>query len=454
MSLLAQSESAVGLENNFLANPGDNSVVRNWKNGYTLSSHAANGFTHFVKTDYGLINATSGSTAYYSALIADSISDIIVSDMRIVDDYAFFCGSIWDSIAPQTYIQHGILGCFDIQEMYATNTLAIKLHVYDSIREFGRMVAYKDTTDYKVVALGTYREYDTSYSVYRYPSCLVEDYIMTSVSSITIRKIQPFNVSGTQREEMMDLVLSGEYVVLVGRLYFPNPPINSNYSICIRLANKDDVINDPMLDNHYVYNTVDQEVNNIIRAVALNENHIAISYVYPYTPEDFFTRLRVIEIPSMTMIASQQFKTYTKDEPIELAYDPRNDILTLLHTMPFQTLFSYNNSYFVQIKPHSKVPYSAPVLFPQKGLYSSLDMFNSEYYVATGQNFWYYQHTSAPQPNINLCPKTNEINIDPIHTLNTIVSPMPNINITTYYHHNTKYSIVKPTIINLLCDDK
>mgnify|MGYP007069882458 CR=1 FL=1 len=432
---MAQNESAVANENSYLINPSDYTVVRNWKDGYSLSSHTAQSGTCFVKTDFGMVNATSGSAAYYSAMIADSIPNLNVLDMRIADDYAFICGSVWDSIDSTTYITHGFLGYFNIRDMYLNNTLNIKLHVYDSIREFGRMVAYKDMTDYKVVALGDYREYNAYDSVFFYPTCLVEDYIMTSVPSILIHKIQPFSPSGAPREVMMDLVLAGDYVVLVGKIDFPFPPLYSNYSVCIRLAQKDDVINDPMIDYHYVYNTVDPEVNHGIRAVALDENNIAVSYVYPdYAADVFYTRLRVIEIPSMKMVSSQQFKTYTKDEPIEMAYDLKNGILTLLHTMPFPTLFSYNKSYFVQVKPYSLDPYPAPVLFPQKGLYSSLDMFNNEYYVSTGQNYWYYQHTNAPQPNENLCPLVKEIEIAPIPTLyhNPIYTGYNYYNISRY----------------------
>lgn len=449
---MAQTESAVANENSYLINPLDYTVVRNGKNNYSLSSHMAKSGTCFVKTDFGMVNATYGSAAYYSALIADSIPNLNVLDMRIVEDYAFICGSVLDSIAPQTYIQHGFLGYFDIRMMYETNTLAIKLHVYDSIREFGRMVAYRDITNYKVVALGSYREYVTSDSVYIYPTCLVEDYIMTGVPSILIRKIQPFNYLGNQREVMMDLVLIGDYVVLVGKLYYSSI---SNNSICIRLANKDNVVNDPIIDYHYIYNSpIYPEVNQSIHAVVLDENHIAVSYVYPDNATDnFLTRLRVIEIPSMEMTYSQEFKTYSKDEPIEMAYDSKNDILTLLHTMPFPNLFSYNNSYFVQIKPYTTTPYTAPVLFPQKGLFSSLDMFNREYYVATGQNYWYYQHTIAPQPNANQCPQNNEIMINPIPIISHISIPAPDTTITTY-HDTDRSAVIKQTKIIHLCDDK
>lgn len=451
---MAQNESAVASENFYLINPVDYSVVRNGENNYSLSSHMAKGGTYFVKTDFGITNATTGSLAYYIALITDSIPNLNVLDMRIVDEYAFMCGSVWDSIDSTTYISHGFLGYFNISDMYQNNTLNINLHVYDSTREFNRMVAYKDMTDYKIVALGSYREYDMVDTVYLYPSCLVEEYIMSSVPSILIREIKPFNYWGAPREAMMDLVLVGDYVVLVGRLNFPYSPINSNYSICVRYANKQAVIGDPMLDNHYYYSTLMPEVNNNIHAVALDENKIAVSYVYhDNTAEKFYTRLRVIDIPSMDMLSSQQFKTYSKDEPTELAYDPKNQILTLLHTMPFPALLSYNNSYFVQIDPYSKATYTAPVLFPQKGLYTSLDMFNDEFYVATGQNWWYYQHTTAPQPNENQCPQVDEIKIRPIPILTSNFFYLTDT-ITTTYHSTTRNAVINPTKIIHLCDDK
>ena len=455
-SLMAQNESAVASENSFLIYPADYSVVRNWNDNYSLSSHLSMGGTYFVKTEFGMINATTGSIANYLSLITDSIQNLNVMDMRIVDEYAFICGNVWDSVDSITYITHGFLGYFNIRDMIQNHNMSIKLHVYDSIREFGRMVAYQDTGGYKIVALGSYREYYpyNNNTIILYPTCLVEDYIMTFVPSIQIQKIQPFNSYGTPREIMTDLVLVDDYVVLVGRLHYPSSPIHTNYSICVRYANKQNVIGDPMLNIHYYFKTPSPEVNGDIIAVALDKKNIAVSYVnVNNNTDEFYTRLRVIEIPSMKMFSSQQFKTYSKDEPIEMAYDPENDILTLLHPMPFQTPFSYNYSYFVQIKPYSIDPYPAPVLYPQNGLYTSLDMFNDQFYVATGQNWWYYQHTTAPQPNVNRCPQTKEINIEPIPNLDAFSFSGHNT-ISTTYHETGRSTVIKSTKIIHFCNDK
>lgn len=453
---LAQNESALADETSYLSNAFGGSIVRNWQNSYSISSHMSEEYTYFVKTDFGMTCASTGSLPNFPALIAPSIPNLIIRDMKIVDHYAFICGNVLDSLAPSNYVSHGFWGYFDLNDFYNLNNLGVKINVFNSIREFYKLVAYYDISDYKVVALGSYID-DLSYpGVVQYPACLVEVNIMASPSSTQMIQFQ-FDTSGAPRELMYDLVLTNDYVVLVGILHSNIfPPYYPHSTICVHLADRHNVITDPVIQTRYLYSTGAHEVNGNIHATYLFKNQFAFSYVYRDAATGYFyTRVRVIDVPSMQMNDAQEFQTFDKDEPIELAYDSTNNILTLLHPMPFTYQSSYNRSYFVQLTPlTSPSLYQAPVLIPVNGLFSSLDMFSNEYYVSTGMNHWYYQHTIASQPNVNVCPKYNEINVSKITNILPTSYPFPYTPVPTTLYPDTRISVVQPTKINLLCDDE
>lgn len=448
--VVAQNESALGFENSYLINSSEYSVVRNWNDEFSISTHSVSGYSHLVKTDFAMVNASIGSLLNYPAVIADSIPNLFIQDMKFVDNYAFIGGYILDSVAPHTYEKRGFLGYYNLSDMYVPNTLNIKLHVYDDFREFFRLVAYYDVSGYKIVALGTYGVISQN------PAYIVEDEIMNYTPTITIKEIEFATTSGVPRDIVLDLLLTSDRVVFVGKR---NANSSSSYpyypyhKICVRLADRHNVIGNPMVNTQYIYNSSNEEVNGNIVAACLNDNEFAFAYVYcdPATGE-FYTRVRVIDISTMDMISSQEFHTYSKDEPIAMAYDPNNNILTLMHKMPFSYEASYNLTYYVQINPYASSPYAATVLYPSKGLYHTIDMFDKEYYVSTTQNVWYYQHTAAPQPNVNLCPESKEIEISIIPLLNNTQRNDPYTLITTRYL-DTRSAVVKQTNISLICSD-
>ena len=439
---LAQNESAVGNENSVLVNAPEFSVVRNWQNTFTISSRGK----YLVKDSLGMISATTGSIPYYSALITDSIPNLHINDMKFVDNYAFICGYV---DVPGSH-SHGVLGYFNLNDFYAYNTLSIKLHVYDTIRNFSKMVAYYDITGYKVVAIGTCIV-PVSGGYYMYPSCIVEDYILSSITFNYLRYVQ-FTPYGYPREHLTDLILMDNLIVFVGYLYKVSILSYPYNILCLRTANRHDVLN--TLSNCNLYDTGVDEVSGRVHAARLKVGMFAVSYVFRDEPSGvFFTRIRTFDLSTLNVVYSQEFPTYQKDEPIDMAYDLQNGILTILHPMPFSYIDSYLQSYFVQINPNAITPYSASVLSPKERLFSSLDMFSDVYYVSTGENHWYYQHTTAPEPNANNCPVLKKIDVkitpNPVKSIdlgwNFLSSSLVSI--------ETRSVLVNTTTIDLQCDD-
>lgn len=433
---MAQNESAMADENTILVNAPEFSIVRNWQNTFTISSRGK----YLVKDNFGMVSATTGTVPYFSALITDSIPNLIINDMKFVDNYAFICGHVNVSGSHPC----GVLGYFDVNSFYSYNTIAIKLHVYDTIRDFSKMVAYKDVSDYKVVAIGTNIQLG-----YIYPSCVVEDNVMNIITFNNF-KYFPYTPSSYPRERVTDLVIINDMVVFVGSLYDVFSIGDPHNALCIRPSYKHDVLN--TLDTRYVYDTGEDEINGKVYAAFLYDDYFAVSYVYPSGNTSKSTRIRTIDLNSMDIICSQEFRTYEKDEPKEMAYDRINNILTLLHPMPFSYQQTYSQSYFVQINPFATSLYAASVLSPKTGLFSSLDMFNNVYYVSTGENHWYYQHTIAPQPNYYGCPENYSIYVKPMANPDKKTSM---VSLLTYSVINTELRLVNvnPTILEFQCND-
>jgi hypothetical protein len=419
--VFAQNESAIGVQTSLLNQISEYTVIRNWQNMYNITAHSDmtqtyQPLTYFAKTDFGMRCAATGSLSAFDVYITDSILNLRVYDMQFVDNYCFFCGYIMDTITPDSIFHRGVLGYYDVTELVASNMLNIKMHVYDTVWEFHKLVAYYEASEYKVVALGTNR-WVLSSGVILHPSCVIEETPLVGFTSNSFVEFE-FDSLGNPREYVNDLVLTNEYIVLVGYIHsnlIGTIPYNT---LCVRLANRHNPLSG-MITTRYQYNTGAEEVNDNVCASYISNEMIAVSYVHPWQPigSVFSTRMRTIKIPSMLMSSSQEFPTYMKDNPIDMAYDPNNRILTMLHAMPFSTLHSYNQSYFVQLDPMRNPPYTAPVLIPQDSLYSTLDMFGGEYYVAAGKNRWYYQHTVAPQPNANECPEKKTITVKPLSNI-------------------------------------
>ena len=442
----AQNESALADEMTVLVNAPDFSVVRNWQNTFTISSHGK----YLVKDTLGMTSATTGTVSFFSALITDTISNLSISDMKFVDNYAFICGSIRVSSTPGTVIRRGVLGYFDVNEFYAYNMLSIKLHVYEDVKGFSKLVAYNDITDYKVVAIGDYKLSVSGGLLY--PSCIVEDLVMNPIATNYFKWVTYDTTSLYPREYLTDLLLVDNQVVFVGYLYRMGVLPYPYNTLSIRVADKHDVTG--TISNRNLYDTGVDEIVGNVRATYLQDNHFALSYLYhDGITGDFFTRIRTIDANSMKMVCSQEFQTYDKDEPIEMAYDSLNNILTILHPMPFFSLVSYSQSYFVQINPFTTYSYNASVLISKEVLLSSIDMFSDEYYVSTGGNHWYYQHTIAPQPNFNGCPDHKEIIVKPLPNPDRTNDPNTPLGVYSVVTMDTRSALVNTTTIDLQCDD-
>lgn len=431
----AQNESAVAYEGTYLYQAADDAVIRHWKDEFSVSVHTVPQGTVFVQTPFAAQCATTGASPLTTATVSDTLDIIQIYDLRLWNGIAFFCGSIRDTLAPSNYQYKGIIGYFSVQE-FNTQNLTLNIQVFDSVRWFYRMQVYDGPAGDKVVALGSYR--NTAGPTPQYYSIIMEDDIMSPATSC--------NYKYDADEILCDLVLTDNYVVSVG--YQPN----NNYAISLRRANRASVI--PTIDSVHIFYGNTAEVVQNLYATKLKGDYIVAAYLHREASPDetFYTRLRVFDITDMSEINAQEFPQREKYAPLALAYDDRHDILTIVHPEPFTSQHITGATYFVQANPFTTGSYAATVLDPHFKYFADIDAFQSEYHVAIGGNRWYFQHTTAPQPNPNDCPKSEKIIIDPIAKLNTF--PLQYSTPDTLYFSTLTLTVpLNLTQLNLICTD-
>lgn len=437
----SQNESAIASENAFLASANLGNVVRNWGDSMSISVHLIfDSGSVFAMTPFAMQCASTGAMPTFNARITKEVPNIVVNDMRIVDHTAYFCGSFVDTTLPLIHPLRtkGIIGCVDLFD-FQSSMLQIKIFSFDSIRRFMRMLAYDGLAGPKVVALGERRVLSSSPTVYK---SAVAEYDIVSNPTLC-------NIYVADGESMYDLVLSEEKVVVVGYNH------TANDIIALHRADRNNVVLDLFSTDEFLYTPGNWEVNLGMYASYLGNNHFAVSYVHHSSDNKFYTRIRVFDIPTMANINSQQFMMYQKYEPTETAFDPKNKTLIMIHEMPLPIIpADLDYRYFIHLDPYSTVPYTANVLLPKKHFYySSLDIFRNSHYVAIGGNRWYYQHVTAPQPNINGCPSLKNIYVEPIQNLDyypSFLSSMEPLNPSSF----DKQPIVNSTTIYLECKDE
>ena len=429
MSVFAQAtqyNSAVVIETNFNINNNYPCPVANIDKTYSIAAVKMNATT----TAFCLINhddfvnpPSPGTPVSPPNITADAasysftspITGFTVNDLAIVDNYAFFCGTINSNEA--------IYGYFDYNDFAAFGGSWVNVFVYSLIngslnapQTLKKMVAYKDGSYYKVVAIGDediLPHYCTSKIVEitdatGSPLCEVADMPNASYGSTPIKVF------------LDDIVLTDNYVAVIGH------DANAN-SMCsgipgtgypwISFGYRSNVVNEicnmGLNPNYYLSNP--NEANDAVIGVSLDEDFIAISYVYfDEITLKTFTRFRVIDIPSLNNIYSQQFKIIDKENPVEMIYLNNINRVELMQPV-------IHPSDYIQLYPLATANYTASMLTPNSHEFKSLDRImdgGAWRFISTRNTEIYLQDRTANLAGVPIpCPKEYILDVDCINNL-------------------------------------
>lgn len=411
--------------------------VRNWTGtDYTLSTVSGEGALAFVAIDHSdFVNGlASPQFPLYKADIYPTIHGLY--DFCIAGNLACFCCYRVD-IDPVTYtsIQTCYIGWFDMNELVSGPTVHYNLMEIARASSFHRIEAFNDAYGFKIYALGTYwdgtQNNPTIYEIDDPPSATAYNYVHLDVQL------------PLKAERMDEIVILEDEVVFIGRDNihpFPSPS-----AINMRKINKASGLNDPQLEDLYLYSNpiISQwEYNGAIHATYLGDDKFVVSYTFS---DDYdlvsYNRIRVFD-NQLSNINSQQYVLEDKLSLYDLTYNRGNKTLTI--SEPWQ-----GTSRFVFTKPQYTSGYTALSLYNPNIAYGSIDTISTKQFVSSDIKHWLMQHADLlsynPQAIGNNCMNDGEIkiwiipNIVPQQQQPTITVDTEVINFIYPYKPTTNY---------------
>ena len=407
----------------------DQPPICNWTNNYSVSFVKYSEKKVFCLIDHsdffniypsGTVSAPACSIYHAVVNLPGHLDYFHVNDIYIADDYAFFCGSIYDTIKHKPYVLYGY---FDLNDFFS-DSLNINL---DTITDgtttapvvLERLVAYKYASEYKVVTYG----YD---EIHKYKILEIDD-ATNPAPLCNVAEIQQF-VQSFPDIQLSDILLTDSYVVFIGH--------DAGYYFGYCYGSRASVVVDLCSPNANIF-FLNNEANGVIKGAYLTKNYIALSYVYCDANNSYFSRLRVIDLGSNTNIHSYEFKKPQKEDPVKMVYLEDIDIIELLQPV-------FDSANYVRMKPFVGANYSTRVLTPLGGLeYNNLHNIDGHCFLSFIRDNYYIQtmyaasHSSNPQ-----CPAVTGLSVSSITNLVTY-SQYPN-----YLYSNTVTGIPTISTIN------
>lgn len=404
--LYAQSNvffTATIQEDPVLLAENDQPPIGNWTKDYSVSfveNQEKDIFCLIGHSDFFNIYTPSTVTApacsiYHAVVNLPGHLDFFhVNDIYIADDYAFFCGSIYDTIKHKPYVLYGY---FDLNDFF-TDSLNIYL---DTITDgtttapiiLERLVAYKHNAVYKVVTYGY--EDNQQYKV------LEIDNATNPASTCSVADMPFFPGGSPLSFQLSDIFLERSSVILVGH--------NAAGFVGYTHGSRSSVVQDICSANALHYFNTNDETNGVVKGVALDEIFFAVSYVHKdATTGQFFTRLRVFDLKNDDNIFSYEFKKKDKEDPIKMIYLSELGTIELLQPI-------YDSADYIQLEPFGGGGYSTTYLSPQRRQYNNLQRIGNQCYFSFHKEKYFFLNRTATLPfSTQSCPYFRTTEVKPI----------------------------------------
>ncbi len=390
--------------------------VKNWRTTYSVSFQMDAVKPFFCLIDQtALLSTTAIPTPAPTCPVRHAIvpvnppyNGLIVKDIHVVDDYAFFCGSISDT---HLHVSYAIWGYFYIMDFFGSN-MNIEFNALLNDTEvtptsLDQIVAYPSRSSYTVVTYGR----DTisgKWKIVEIPNAL------GSPSSCNVFSLPHQTLPSMGAVYIDDMTLTENYVIFSGHdnYYAGNQYV---WFGCYKKG--------AFLSGNNLRLPLSGETNGHVICTALNpgEDLFALDYTYYDEPRrQWYNRLRVIDPLSMLNLHSQQFKNDTKREPLRMKYLPDLFSVELIQE-------NYPFSHFIAMQPFSPTPYSTSRLTPPGELYYNIDNIMGYHFIAAcGSTFYFQDRTMNTPASTASCPQNDTIIIDLIDNIDPVLRmPFP-----------------------------
>ncbi len=319
-----------------------------------------------------------------------------VWDIRVVDDYVYFCGEYINNTA--------FIGYFQFSGSPLALPTTMELMEVPDAQVLWRMAAYKNTGGIpKVVAVGIGAANPT--------------YDRVVVEMDDIHNAGTYSYVLLPREEMSDVALVGSETVVVGQSHLTG-------TLCLRKSHCDMVLSS-QFDTRYHYVPPTGENYTMLTAVSTYDNMLAAAYFHTdLTPLRYYTRIRHFSIPTMQMVNSHEISCSNKPYIHEMAYVRQLKAAMLLQDIPFPLGDSTYESVFTPIFPARTTGYSADARFFPRSTFWSLDLVRDRHIVSTGEDVMLLDNPTVALPPSN-CVKEDKETVNVIDNCTLLETTMP-----------------------------
>ena len=377
-----------------------NSIIRKWKNNYSIICGVDKNKAQIFRCHYNNYYAGSFTGVFGENIqLPSEISHI--NDLRILGDYAYFCG--------QTSDNKGFIAFFNINSFFSTN-VPINWSIIQEVTQLDKLAAYYDSYNHsKVVAIG-------KNDVLNFPN-IHRDYIIVEVNDILLTPTC-YYANLQYNDVLHEVIFTPSGKLCFVEKYIPNKALG------IRLANPDNVINDPTLENVYYYPSSPEEVLSPTHSATIDDL-LTVSFLDMTSSGSFSTKIRHFDLTSMDMINAQEFVFDGKSEPWDfIYYHFYEHKAVLLQPFEFPAYSGHTQTNFIFLDLDNINPYVTDVLYHLDQDYYSVDQFGFSYFEATGGNRRYQHNCSQSLPSGSTCPAQSDIKVNIINTL-------PKLHVTT-----------------------
>lgn len=370
----------------------------------------------------------------------DSYKDLIVKDIYIVDNYAFFCGTVLVTSDNQW---HAIYGHLELNDFLAPSTnVNISINILNSNPNptlgtnpdvLDRLVAYKIDESYEIVAFGDDMGMQSD-GHFVCASKIVEIHDVFNPQILTCDVAELIYIpTGEKKQFVDDIFLTDNYVVFTRHNKEILPSYIGYIQPCVSFAHKGMVVHelcDPNSSPNY-YIPGYEEGNDTVVGTAITEDLFAIAYVHHEEyPDQKYTRIRTIDPSTLSTSNDIQFKKYEKENPIRMIYYPEKKGLVLLQHI------QHISDFAVIEYPNNNTPLS--LLNVGYSNFKSLQRIGNQLsFISTNSWVVYLQNPFATfPPSTQSCPDHDKITIEtvppialvyelPMTMISNLIFPVP-----------------------------
>lgn len=420
--------SAVIKQNTYPTPEAYQRPIRNWNKNYSVGvvgdsttiGLALINHSDFFSTPTATGPACSEIIAHPPVYFTDT--NITVSDIYIVDDIAFFCG--YYRIGP--YTNQAIFGHINLQNLLA-GTAPLHYGYATGVERLHKLVAFKDYTGYRIIAIGDDIDSTAPGSVYTKEKIVdIENVLGSAPIGINIYSLSAN--SFYDKEYLYDVMLTEDFIVFTGHYY-----TGGHDEVHFRMAEKGPLLATPMLHTVHLLGAPG-EANANVAATALVDNQIALAYVYEDQMNiQFYDRMRVIDLNTLSNTISQQLWRQDKIYPTMMDYIAEYKKVVMLQ--PYK-----NPVDFILWEPFKTTAYTLNILTPPTGLlYRHVHSLVNKGFISSCGPLIYLQDAAATMPASSpTCPASISAPVKHIENLPIvkISDPRPisyNISIPSSY---------------------